>query len=214
MNYDDLNEKESSILEHLITFYNNHGYPPSIREVCAATGIKSTSTVQKYYGFLEEKGYIKRTNLKKRCVEINYDKIPNEIAVENGIVTDNEMVSVPVVGSIAAGSPILAVENIDYYMPVPMEMCGTGEPYILKVKGESMIDLGIMDGDLIVVSRTQTANNGDIVVAMIEDSATVKTFYKEDGYFRLQPANTQMDPILVTELSILGVVTASFRTYR
>lgn len=214
MSYDDLNEKEELILRHLITYCSEHGYPPSIREICTNTGIKSTSTVQRYYGFLEEKGYIKRSSFRKRCLEINYDKLPNELAIENGLITSDTTVSVPVIGTIAAGEPILAVENIDYYMPISSELIGTGEPYILKVKGESMVDLGIIDGDFIVVSRTNTADNGDIVVAMINDSATVKKFYKEDGYFRLQPANALMDPILVTELSILGIVTASFRIYK
>ena len=181
------------------------GYPPAVREICEAVHLKSTSSVHSHLETLEKNGYIRRDPAKPRAIEIVDD---------NFNLTRRELVNMPIVGTVTAGQPILAVENIEGYFPVPVDYVPNAETFMLKVKGESMINAGILDGDYIMVQRQQTAKNGDFVVALIEDSATVKTFYKEDGYYRLQPENDFMDPILVSEVSIIGKVFGVFRMFR
>ena len=172
-------DNQQRILEYIKSEIQTKGYPPSVREIANAVGLKSTSTVHGHLTRLEKKGLLHRDAMKPRAMEVIGD--PNFVR--------NATTAIPVVGRVTAGQPILAEENVDEYIPIPDAMLGDGEHFILLVKGESMIQAGIMDGDYVVVRKQQEANNGDIVVAMIEDSATVKRFYKEHGHFRLQPEN-------------------------
>ena len=182
----------------------NKGYPPTVRDICEAVHLKSTSSVHAHLETLEKNGYIKRDPTKPRAIEIIDD---------NFNLTRREVVNVPIVGRVAAGEPILAVENVDAYFPVPAEYMPNAQAFMLKVKGESMINAGIFDGDSILVEQQSTAKNGDMVVALVDDSATVKTFYKEDGHIRLQPENDNMDPIIVPDCQILGKVFGVFRFF-
>ena len=182
----------------------NKGYPPTVRDICEAVHLKSTSSVHSHLETLEKNGYIRRDPTKPRAIEIIDD---------NFNLTRREVVNVPLVGRVAAGEPILAVENIDSYFPIPSEFMPNQESFMLKVKGESMINAGIFDGDNILVKKQEDAKNGDIVVALVEDSATVKTFYKEKDHIRLQPENDSMDPIIVDDCSILGKVFGVFRFF-
>lgn len=202
MNFDNISAKQKEILKYIKSEILSKGYPPSVREICEAVRLKSTSSVHAHLETLERNGYIRRDPTKPRAIEIIDD---------NFNLTRREMVNIPMLGQVAAGSPILAVENIENYFPMPAELLPNVEVFMLKVKGESMINVGIYNGDWIVVQQQNTARNGDIVVALIEDSATVKTFYKEDGYFRLQPENDNMEPIIVNDVSILGKVIALYR---
>lgn len=202
MAYGKISTKQKEILEYIKQEILNKGYPPAVREICEAVNLKSTSSVHSHLETLEKNGYIRRDPTKPRAIEIIDD---------NFNLTRREVVNVPVVGRVAAGEPILAVENIDNYFPIPAEFMPNAESFILKVKGESMINAGIFDGDQILVKKQPDAMNGDIVVALIDDVATVKTFYKEDGHFRLQPENDTMDPIIVEDCSILGKVFGVFR---
>lgn len=202
MAYGKISTKQKEILEYIKQEILNKGYPPAVREICEAVNLKSTSSVHSHLETLEKNGYIRRDPTKPRAIEIIDD---------NFNLTRREVVNVPVVGRVAAGEPILAVENIDNYFPIPAEFMPNAESFILKVKGESMINAGIFDGDQILVKKQPDAMNGDIVVALIDDAATVKTFYKEDGHFRLQPENDTMDPIIVEDCSILGKVFGVFR---
>lgn len=202
MAYGKISTKQREILEYMKSEILNKGYPPAVREICEAVGLKSTSSVHSHLETLEKNGYIRRDPTKPRAIEIVDD---------NFNLTRREVVNVPIVGKVAAGQPILAVENIDNYFPIPMEYMPNAETFMLEVKGESMINVGIYDGDRILVQKQSIARNGEIVVALVEDSATVKTFYKEDGYYRLQPENDQMDPIIVPEVEILGKVFGVFR---
>ena len=204
MGYGKITAKQKEILEYLKTQIINKGYPPAVREICEAVNLKSTSSVHSHLETLEKNGYIKRDPSKPRAIEIIDDGF-------NG--TRRELVNVPIIGTITAGQPILAVENMEGYFPIPSEYMPNEETFMLRVKGESMINVGIFDGDKILVQRQNTAHNGDIVVAMIDDSVTVKTFYKEKGYFRLQPENDAMSPIIVTECNILGKVIGLFRMF-
>lgn len=204
MGYGKITAKQREILDYLKTQIINRGYPPAVREICEAVNLKSTSSVHSHLETLEKNGYIKRDPSKPRAIEIIDDGF-------NG--ARRELVNVPIVGTITAGQPILAVENMEGYFPIPSEYMPNEETFMLRVKGESMINVGIYDGDKILVQRQTTAQNGDIVVALIEDSVTVKTFYKEKGYYRLQPENDTMDPIIVTELNILGKVIGLFRMF-
>lgn len=201
-----LSAKQTDILEYLKSYILEHGYPPTVRDICQAVGLKSTSSVHSHLGALEEKGYIRRDPTKPRAIEI----IDDDFAL-----TRREVINIPIVGTVAAGEPILAQENIQDYFPVPPEYLHNvnNQTFILRVKGESMINVGIYDGDLVIVSQQNTASNGEIVVALIDDSATVKTFYKEKGYVRLQPENDAMDPIIVDNCMILGKVIGLFRQY-
>ncbi len=203
MEYGKITAKQREILEYLKSQIINKGYPPAVREICEAVHLKSTSSVHSHLETLEKNGYIRRDPTKPRAIEIMDDSFN---------MVRKEIVNIPVVGRVAAGSPILAVENIESYFPVPAELIPAGkETFILTVKGESMINAGIHDKDLLIVQKQETAHNGDIVVAMIDDSATVKTFYKEDGYYRLQPENDTMDPIITDEVQVLGKVISLFR---
>ena len=194
------------------------GYAPSVREICKAVNLKSTATVQGYLNTLEERGFIKKENQKGRTLRLLKNSKGQEvISGVNGVeatkqfYSSREMVNVPVIGKITAGQPILAVENITDSFPIPIDFVGNSESFMLTVRGESMIEVGIMDGDYILVKKQNTAENGDIIVALIEDEATVKTFYKEKDHIRLQPENHTMDPIIVPDCSILGKVSGVFR---
>ncbi len=203
MSYGKISAKQREILEFIKQEILTRGYPPSVRDICEAVHLKSTSSVHAHLSTLEKNGYIRRDPTKPRAIEITDDSFH---------LTGREMVNIPIVGTVAAGQPLLAVENIENYFPIPTEFLPNQEMFMLKVSGESMINAGILDGDLVLVARQNTAKNGDMVVALIDDSATVKTFYKEDGYFRLQPENDHMDPIIVRgELRILGKVAGVLR---
>ncbi|HIQ74087.1 MAG TPA: transcriptional repressor LexA [Candidatus Cottocaccamicrobium excrementipullorum] len=202
MSQGKISAKQQEILEYIKETILKKGYPPSVREICEAVQLKSTSSVHSHLETLEENGYIRRDPTKPRTIEILDDCFN---------LTRRELVNVPMVGAVAAGQPILAQENIENYFPVPAELLPNQETFMLKVKGDSMINAGIFDGDQIIVARQETAENGDIVVALLDDSATVKRFYREDGYFRLQPENDRMDPIFTDSLQILGKVVGLFR---
>ena len=204
MAYGKITEKQSQILEYIKSEILNKGYPPSVRDICQAVNLKSTSSVHSHLETLEKNGYIRRDPTKPRTIEIIDD---------NFNLVRREVVNVPMVGTVAAGQPILAIENIDNYFPIPSEYMPNEETFMLKVKGESMVNAGILDGDNILVKRQNTAKNGDMVVALVEDSATVKTFYKENGHIRLQPENDYMDPIIVDDCEILGKVFGVFRFF-
>ncbi len=204
MSYGKISDKQKEILEYMKTEILNKGYPPTVRDICEAVNLSSTSSVHAHLEKLEKNGYIRRDPTKPRAIEI---------IDENFNLTRREVVNVPLVGQVAAGSPILAVENIENYFPIPSEYMPNEQTFMLKVKGESMINIGIFDGDQILVKQQETANNGDIVVALVEDSATVKTFYKENGHIRLQPENDNMDPIIVPDCKILGKVFGVFRFF-
>ncbi|MCR5342935.1 MAG: transcriptional repressor LexA [Butyrivibrio sp.] len=199
-----ISEKQREILEFIKEKILEKGYPPTVREICETVHLKSTSSVHSHLETLEKNGYIKRDPTKPRTIEICDDSF-------NMIRT--EMVNIPVVGQVAAGTPILAEQNIDSYFPIPAEMCPKGQMFILNVKGDSMINAGIFNGDRIFVEACDTARNGEQVVALIDDSATVKTFYKEKGHIRLQPENDTMDPIIVDDCEILGRVFGVLRLY-
>ncbi|MCR5521435.1 MAG: transcriptional repressor LexA [Lachnospiraceae bacterium] len=196
--------KQQEILDYIKQFIIERGFPPSVREICNAVKLSSTSTVHSHLSALEEKGYIKRDGSKSRTIELVDDEF-NSLR--------KEVVNVPVVGTVTAGMPILAVENLEGYFPIPLEYLPNTETFMLKVKGQSMINKGIFDGDQILVKQQDSAKNGDMVVALIDDSVTVKTFYKENDHIRLQPENDSMDPIIVDNCSILGVVIGLFRLY-
>lgn len=205
MAYGKISAKQSEILEYIKEEILKRGYPPAVREICEAVHLKSTSSVHSHLETLEKNGYIKRDPTKPRAIEICDDSFQ---------VVRTEMTSIPVIGTVAAGMPILAEENIESYFPLPAEFVPKGgDSFILKVKGESMINAGIFNGDQIFVQTCDTARNGDTVVALVDDSATVKTFYKEDGHIRLQPENDTMDPIIVENCQILGKVYGVFRMF-
>ncbi len=197
-----ISKKQMEILEYIKSEILRIGYPPAVREICEAVDLKSTSSVHAHLETLEKNGYIRRDPTKPRAIEIIDDTFN---------LTRREMTNVPVIGQVAAGEPLLAEQNITDYFPIPVEMLPNVETFMLKVRGESMINVGIFDGDLVLVAQGSTASNGDMVVALVEDSATVKTFYKEEGYYRLQPENDDMDPIIVKEVMILGKVIGVFR---
>ena len=205
MAYGKISKKQSEILEYIKSQIINKGYPPSVRDICEAVELKSTSSVHSHLETLEKNGYILRDPTKPRAIEIIDD---------NFNLSRREVVNVPIVGKVAAGQPILAVENIDSYFPVPMEFMPNEQCFMLKVQGNSMINAGIFDGDTILVEQSQTARNGDMVVALVDDSATVKTFYREADHIRLQPENDSMEPIIVTDCQILGKVFGVFRFFR
>ena len=204
MAYGKISDKQREILEFMKNEILNKGYPPTVRDICEAVNLKSTSSVHSHLETLEKNGYIHRDPTKPRAIEIIDD---------NFNLTRREVVNVPLIGQVAAGEPILAEENIENYFPVPAEFMPNEQSFMLKVKGESMINVGIFDGDSILVKEQNTARNGDIVVALIDDSSTVKTFYKEDGHIRLQPENDTMDPIIVEDCTILGKVFGVFRCF-
>ncbi len=201
----ELTEREREIFDFILTNIKNEGYAPSVRDICNALNMKSTSTVHTYLARLEQKGFIQKDAGKSRSLR-----------VDNGASTRSNVLKVPILGKVAAGMPILAVENHEGYIefPKPASHLSSNDVFALRVKGESMIEAGIMDGDLIVVEKRTVAEDGDIVVALVEDEATVKTFYNEGNRVRLQPENSTMDPIYADELLILGKVVACTRFYR
>lgn len=188
MAQEKITAKQQEILEYIKETILKKGYPPAVREICEAVHLKSTSSVHSHLETLEEKGYIRRDPTKPRTIEIIDDCFN---------LTRREVVNVPLLGTVAAGVPLLAEENIENYYPIPVELLPNADTFMLNVKGNSMINAGIFDGDQLIVERCSTAYDGEIVVALVDDSATVKRFYKEDGYYRLQPENDEMEPILV-----------------
>ncbi len=201
----ELSTKQQQILDYIKDEILSKGYPPAVREICEAVGLSSTSSVHAQLNNLERKGYIKRDPAKSRTIEI----LDDEFAL-----TRREVVNVPMVGRVAAGEPILAQQNIRDYFPVPSEYMPNEQTFMLKIKGESMINAGILDGDNVIVKSCQDADNGDIVIALIDDSATCKTFYRDpDGRIRLQPENDSMDPIYPDDCTILGKVFGVFRFF-
>ncbi len=219
-----LKEREQRILDYMKGEIRTKGYPPTVREICAALGIKSTSTVHKDIENLVRQGYLVKDPSKPRALmvvdpaeksgHVNAASAKSDANVS--AFPESEIAEIPIVGRVAAGTPILAEENIEGSFPVPARFAGKGSSFMLRVRGESMIEAGIMDGDLILVQQTREANNGEIVVAMIdgfESEATVKTFYKEDGHIRLQPENSSMSPIIVKDATILGKVKGVFRYF-
>lgn len=208
----DLNKRERAIIKFIDKQIKDKGYPPSVREIGKAVGLNSTATVHGYLKKLSEKGYIKKEDQKGRTLKLLKGGLSdNEKPAPKPLYNGKELVDVPVVGKITAGAPILAVENVTDTFPIPIDFVGNSESFMLTVSGESMIEAGILDGDYILVKRQNSARNGQIVVALIEDEATVKTFYKENGHIRLQPENSTMDPIIVPDCKILGVVGGVFR---
>lgn len=194
--------KQREILEFMKSQILEKGYPPSVREICEAVRLRSTSSVHAHLETLEKNGYIRRDPTKPRAIEITDDEFG---------ITRRDMVNIPIVGTVAAGQPILATENIMDYFPVPVDMMPNKELFMLRVKGDSMINMGIYEGDNLIVARQNTASNGEVVVALVEDSATVKRFYKEDGHYRLQPENDAMEPIIVDQCEVIGKVVGLIR---
>ena len=205
MSYGKISAKQQEILEYIKDEILHKGYPPAVREICQAVNLKSTSSVHSHLETLEKNGYIRRDPTKPRAIEIMDDTFN---------LNRREMVNVPILGNVAAGEPLFAEENIEDYFPIPAEMVPNSEVFMLHVRGESMINVGILDGDNVLVQQQSTAKDGEMVVALVEDSATVKTFYKEDGYIRLQPENDTMEPIIVPDCQILGKVFGIFRFLR
>lgn len=200
-----ISAKQQQILEFIKEEILKKGYPPAVREICEAVHLKSTSSVHSHLETLEKNGYIRRDPTKPRAIEIVDDSFQ---------MVRREMASIPIIGTVAAGQPIFAQQNIEGYFPVPTDVLPPGETFILNVKGDSMINAGIFEGDQIFIQQCNTARNGDIVVALVDDSATVKTFYKENGHIRLQPENDTMEPIIVQDCAILGKVFGVLRIYR
>ena len=196
--------KQEEILEYIKSQILERGFPPSVRDICEAVHLKSTSSVHSHLETLEKNGYIRRDPTKPRAIEILDDSFN---------FNRREMVNVPVIVHVAAGEPLLAEQNIENYFPIPMEYMPNKQTFMLKVHGESMINAGILDGDFVLVEQSAVADNGDIVVALLEDSATVKRFYKEEGIFRLQPENDALEPIIVRDLQIMGKVIGVFRFF-
>lgn len=205
MSQGKITKKQEEILEYIKSEILCKGYPPAVREICEAVHLKSTSSVHSHLESLEKNGYIRRDPTKPRAIEI-IDETFN--------LTRREVVNVPLVGRVAAGEPILAEQNIENYFPIPIEFMPNNSTFMLEVQGESMVNAGILDGDYVLVEQMPSAENGDMVVALLEDSATVKTFYKENGFYRLQPENDFMDPIIVPEVEIVGKVIGVFRFFK
>nr|WP_317284006.1 transcriptional repressor LexA [uncultured Sellimonas sp.] len=198
----NITKKQSEILEYIKAQILERGFPPAVREICEAVNLKSTSSVHSHLETLEKNGYIRRDPTKPRAIEILDD---------NFNLTRREMANVPIIGRVAAGEPLLAEQNIEDYFPIPVEKLPNNQTFLLKVQGESMINAGIYNKDYLLVEQKNTAENGEIVVALVEDGATVKRFYKEDGHYRLQPENDTMDPIIVDEVTIIGKVIGLMR---
>lgn len=211
----ELNSREKAILKYIEKQIDANGYPPSVREIGKAVGLKSTATVHTYLERLADEGYIARKDKMGRTLQLIKGGKPykpgNNPKNEKTVFAGKEMVDVPVVGKITAGAPILAVENITDTFPIPLDFIGNSDCFMLTVRGESMIEAGIFNGDYILIKKQNTAENGQIVVALIEDEATVKTFYKEKDHIRLQPENSSMEPIIVPDCQILGKVAGVFR---
>ena len=205
MSYGKISKKQSEILEYMKNEILNRGFPPSVREICEAVNLKSTSSVHSHLETLEKNGYIRRDPTKPRAIEIVDD---------NFNLVRRETVNVPIIGKVAAGEPLLAVQNVEGYFPIPSEYIPNKQTFMLVVQGDSMINAGIFSGDYVVVEKQENAENGDKVVALVEDSATIKTFYKEKDHIRLQPENDFMDPIVISpdqQFQVLGKVIGVFR---
>jgi len=201
---DELTKKQQCILDFIKEEVALKGYPPSVREICDAVGLKSTSTVHGHLTRLEKKGYIRRDSTKPRAIEL--------LGAEDNVVPFHRSTTyVPIVGNVTAGEPILAVENVEESFPLPAEFVDNGDYFMLQIQGDSMIEAGIFDRDYVLIKQQEDAINGDIVVAMIDDHATVKTFYKESNRFRLQPENQTLDPIYSDHVDILGIVKGVYR---
>lgn len=200
----EISDKQRQILEYIKTEILEKGYPPAVRDICQAVNLKSTSSVHAHLETLEKNGYIRRDQTKPRAIEI---------LDEDFNLNRREVTNIPLIGTVAAGQPILAQQNIENYFPMPVEMAPNSQCFALRVQGDSMINIGINDGDYVFVKETNSANNGDLVVALVDDSATVKNFYKENGHIRLQPQNDDMEPIIVQDCKILGQVFGVFRLY-
>ena len=208
----ELSKREKDILKCIERQIELVGYPPSVREIGKIVGLRSTATVHGYLAGLERKGYIKKESQKGRTLRLLKGGVAeNAKTTDKNLYTSKEMVEVPIIGKITAGEPILAVENVTDTFPIPIDFVGNSESFMLIVRGESMIEAGILNGDYILVKKQNTASNGEIVVALIGDEATVKTFYKEKDHIRLQPENSTMDPIIVPNCEILGKVAGVFR---
>ena len=201
----NITEKQSEILEYIKAQILERGFPPAVREICEAVHLKSTSSVHSHLETLEKNGYIRRDPTKPRAIEI---------LDESFNLTRREMAQVPIIGRVAAGEPLLAEQNIEDYFPIPVERLPNNQTFLLRVRGDSMVNVGILDGDYILVEQRPTAENGEIVVALVEDGATVKRFFKEDGHYRLQPENDAMDPTIVDEVTILGKMIGLLRFMR
>ncbi len=199
-----ITNKQQEILDYIKEEILKRGFPPSVREICEAVHLKSTSSVHSHLETLEKNGYIRRDPTKPRAIEILDDSFQ---------LVRTEMISVPIVGTVAAGQPLLAEQNIEGYFPIPADYMPNDQTFILRVKGESMINAGILNGDCVLVRSQQTAEDGDIIVALLDDSATVKTFYREKDRIRLQPENDSMEPIYVDDLQILGKVFGVYRFF-
>jgi len=202
MNYHDLSKRQVAIIQFIKKEHQTKGYPPSVREIGQAVGLSSSSTVHGHLAQLEKKGYIRRDPTKPRAIEV-LDGSENFIK--------KEIVNVPIVGKVTAGEPILAVENIEDSFPLPLDFVGNDDTFILQVRGDSMIEAGILDGDFVIVGKQDVAKNGDMVVALLEDEATIKTFYKEKDHIRLQPENVSLKPIITKDVQILGKIKGVFR---
>ncbi len=206
-----LTKKQLVIFEYIKEYIDKNGYPPSVRDIAEGLNLSSPATVHAHINNLVEAGYLKKDDLKKRAISLSDEYRASEeekvFEKENGV----DYLEVPVIGQVAAGQPILAVENIERTFPLPMDFAKNKDVFMLKVKGDSMINVGIFDGDYVIVRRQEVATNGEIIVALLEDSATVKTFYRENGHFRLQPENDALEPIIVNELKVLGKVIGLFR---
>ena len=205
MSYGKISKKQEEILNYIKYQILERGFPPAVREICEAVNLKSTSSVHSHLETLERNGYIHRDPTKPRAIEILDDSFN---------LTRREMTNVPILGHVAAGEPILAQEHIEDYFPIPVEKVPNKPTFLLKFHGESMVNAGILNGDYVLVQEQPVADNGDMVVALIEDSATVKTFYREEGIIRLQPENDYMEPIIVHDVMILGKVIGVFRFFR
>jgi len=205
--YEDLSKKQGMILNFIKNEIGKKGYPPSVREICKAVELSSTSTVHSHLTALEKKGYIRKGNNKNRAIEvIDQDTVMYDLPKK-------EITHIPLIGSIAAGQPILAVENVEDLFPVPVEWVDNSESFVLKVKGDSMIDAGIFDGDYVVISRTSVARNGEIIAALVDEEATLKRFFREKHHIRLQPENKTMSPLLVEDVIVLGRLKCVIRKY-
>ena len=205
MSYGKISKKQQEILDYIKECILQKGYPPAVREICEAVNLKSTSSVHSHLGTLEKNGYIRRDPTKPRCIEIVEDSFN---------LSRRELINVPIVGTVTAGQPILAIENIESYFPITPDSVSNREVFMLKVRGDSMINVGIFDGDLLLVEQTPSAQNGDIVIALLDDSVTVKRFFKENDHFRLQPENDFMSPIITDKLEIVGKAIGLFRSFK
>ncbi len=205
---DSLTKKQQKVYEFIESYIEAKGFGPTVREIAEGLELSSPSTVHVHLKTLEQKGYIVRDNLKSRSIALTR---PLESAPTLGESGSSQSLTLPLVGNVAAGEPILAEENIEETMTLPTELVGDSASFILKVHGESMIEAGINDGDFVVVKQTQVAHNGEIIVALIDDGATVKRFFKEMDHIRLQPENSSMEPIITRDCSIVGKVVAVMR---